>query len=98
MRPAPGPSVVASVARTNSFAVASLVCGLGQFMVGPLATIPAIVFGYKARNQIRRTGEQGDGLALAGLALGWGAVILGVILVAAAMVVSARMHAPMNMH
>jgi hypothetical protein len=32
-----------------------------------------------ARSQIRRTGERGSGLALAGLALGWGAVVLGII-------------------
>ena len=52
-------AMVAPVARTNGYAIASLACGLGQFMVGPLATIPAIVFGHMARSQIRRTGEQG---------------------------------------
>jgi hypothetical protein len=31
----------------------------------------ALVFGYTARRQIRRTGESGDGLALAGIVLGW---------------------------
>jgi hypothetical protein len=40
-------------------------------MFGPLATIPAVVCGHVARSQIRRTGEQGAGLALAGLILGW---------------------------
>jgi hypothetical protein len=50
-------------------------------MVGPLATIPAIVFGHLARHQIKRTGEQGAGLALAGLILGWAAVVLAVLLI-----------------
>jgi hypothetical protein len=94
---AAGPAVVTPVARTNGFAIASLACGLGQFMAGPLATIPAIIFGHMARSQIRRTGEQGAGLALAGLVLGWGAVILGVVVLIAALVVAAGMHASMQM-
>jgi hypothetical protein len=81
--------MVPSVARTNGYAIASFACGLGQFVFGPLGTIPAIVFGHMARNQIRRTGEQGAGLALAGLVLGWGAVILAVILIAVGLAVAA---------
>jgi hypothetical protein len=76
--PTPKVTVPAPVAETNGFAIASLACGLAQFMFGPLATIPAIVFGHMARGQIRRTGEQGAGLALAGLILGWSAVVLGI--------------------
>jgi Domain of unknown function (DUF1707)/Domain of unknown function (DUF4190) len=82
------------VAKTNGYAIASLACGLGQFVAGPLATIPAIVFGHMARNQIRRTGEQGTGLALAGLVLGWGAVILAIIAIGLA--VAAGMHNTMQ--
>jgi hypothetical protein len=74
--------------------MASFACGVGQFMVGPLATIPAIVFGHLARSQIRRTGEQGAGLALVGLVLGWGAVILGVIALLAGLAFLARAGAP----
>jgi len=75
------PSVpMAPVARTNGLAIASLACGIAQFAVGPLATIPAIVFGHVARHQIKRTGEQGAGLALAGLILGWATVILAILL------------------
>jgi len=88
--PAPAqPAMVPSVARTNGYAIASFACGLGQFVAGPLATIPAIVFGHMARNQIRRTGEQGAGLALAGLVLGWGAVILAIIVIAVGLAVAA---------
>jgi hypothetical protein len=68
---------------------------LGQFVLGPLATIPAIVFGHMARHQIRCTGEQGAGLALAGLILGWAAVILGILLIGAA--IAAGMHGTMQM-
>ena len=91
--PAGEPAVVTPVEKTNGFAIASLACGLGQFIVGPLATIPAIVFGHMARNQIRRTGEQGAALAVAGLVLGWGAVILAIILLVVGVVAAARVHA-----
>jgi Domain of unknown function (DUF1707)/Domain of unknown function (DUF4190) len=92
-----GPAVVTPVARTNGFAIASFACGLGQFMVGPLATIPAIVFGHMARSQIRRTGEQGAGLALAGLILGWATVILAIIVIVVGLAVTAGMHTTMQM-
>jgi len=66
---------------TNGLAIASLACGVAQFAFGPLPTIPAIVLGHMARHQIKRTGEQGAGMALAGLLLGWAAVVLGVLAV-----------------
>jgi uncharacterized protein DUF1707/uncharacterized protein DUF4190 len=68
--------------KTNSMALASLICGVGQVMFWPLITIPAIVLGHVARRQIRQTGEQGSGMALAGLILGYigaGVVALGVL-------------------
>ena len=36
-----------------------------------------------ARHQIKRTGEQGAGMALAGLLLGWAAVAFGVLAILA---------------
>lgn len=68
---------------TNGLAIASLACGLAQFVFGPLPTIPAIVLGHMARHQIKRTGEQGAGMALAGLLLGWAAVALGALAILA---------------
>jgi uncharacterized membrane protein len=64
---------------TNQLAIASLVCGVGQVAFAILATIPAIVCGHMARRQIRRTGEQGAGMALAGLILGWAGLALQVL-------------------
>ncbi|WP_430336243.1 DUF4190 domain-containing protein [Rhodococcus sp. ACT016] len=49
---------------TNVFAILALIFG---FLGGLLA----IVFGHIALNQIYRTGEQGRGLAIAGLVLGY---------------------------
>jgi len=81
---------VAPVARVNGLAIASLACGLAQFAFGPLATIPAIVLGHMARRQIKRSGEQGAGLALAGLILGWAAVILGILILVLGVAMSVR--------
>jgi hypothetical protein len=66
-------------ARTNPLAVAALVCGLGQPFTGFLSTIPAVVLGHMARREIRRTGEDGMGLATAGLVLGWAGTALIVV-------------------
>jgi hypothetical protein len=84
------PPFVPPAAKTNGLAIASLACGLSQFVLGPLPTIPAIVLGHLARGQIRRTGEQGAGLALAGLILGWVTVILGVIAIGLLTVTATR--------
>jgi Domain of unknown function (DUF4190) len=59
--------------RTSGFAIASLVLGIAGFFVLPLIlSILAVVFGNKAREEIRANpGVGGDGLATAGLVLGW---------------------------
>jgi hypothetical protein len=54
-------------AKTNGVAIAALIFGIFPFFGG----IPAIVLGHVARAQIRRTGERGDGMAAAGLVLGY---------------------------
>jgi Domain of unknown function (DUF1707)/Domain of unknown function (DUF4190) len=79
--PVPRATAVPRLATINGLATASLACGIAQFVFGPMATLPAIVLGYMALHQIKRTREQGAGLALAGLILGWATVILAVLLV-----------------
>lgn len=54
---------------TNGLAVASLV--LGIIWLCGLGSILAVIFGHVALGQIKRSGEQGAGLAIAGLVLGW---------------------------
>ena len=66
---------------TNGLAIAALVCGVGGFVVG-LSFIPAIICGHLARRQIRQTGEQGAGMALAGLILGYVGIALFIVLIA----------------
>jgi len=96
--PAAKTTVVTPVAKINGLAIASPACAIAQFAIGPLATVPAIVCGHLARSQIQRTGEQGAGLALAGLILGWGAVILGTVVIVLGLAISIGMHATMPMH
>ena len=71
---------------TNSVAVAALACGIGEFLTLGLTAIPAIVLGHAARRQVRKTGQRGDGMALAGLTLGLigllTAIIAGLIIAA----------------
>lgn len=60
--------------RTNSYAVAALVCA---FLFAPLG----IVFGHVSLSQIKRTGEDGRGLAVAGLVIGYVMTVLTVVVV-----------------
>ena len=87
--PGGGPVAPLPLQKTNSLAITSMICGIAQFMFGPLATIPAVVCGHMARHQIRQTGEQGAGMALAGLILGWIGVGFTVLVVIAAVVLVA---------
>ena len=94
--PAERATAVTPVAKTNGLAIASLACGLALFVFGPLTAIPAIVFGHMAWHQIKRTGEQGAGLALAGVILGWATVILGIVLIVVGLAMSVGMNATMH--
>lgn len=66
---------------TNGLAIAALICGVCQVFFWFLAGVPAIVLGHMARKQIRQTGEQGDGMALAGMILGYIGMALTVLFV-----------------
>ena len=68
--------------RTNSLAIA-------EFFTGGITAVPAVVLGHKARRQIRMTGEQGGGMATAGLVLGWTAIALFALLIVVIVLASA---------
>lgn len=55
----------------NSMAVASLMLGGACLFTAGISGVPAVITGHIARRQIRRSGEQGDSMAVAGLVLGW---------------------------
>jgi hypothetical protein len=68
--------------RTSTAAIISLVFGILSWTVLPVVgAIVAIVTGHVARGEIRRAPEavEGNGLALAGLILGWANLLLIVI-------------------
>ena len=67
--------------RNNGLAVASLVCSCAGFVLFVPAVL-GIIFGFVARSQIRRSGgtQGGDGLAIAGIIVGFAWIVLIVIL------------------
>jgi curved DNA-binding protein CbpA len=70
-RPPPAPPP-----RTNPLAIASLVlslCGLITCFTAPIGA----VMGHVAHKQIAQTGEQGEGMATAGIVVGWLLTALG---------------------
>jgi hypothetical protein len=57
----------------NGLAIASLVVGLISFLCcgfGFVTGVLAVVLGVLAKNQIKQTGQNGDGLATAGIVIG----------------------------
>lgn len=70
--------------RTNVLAISSLVVALLGLLFWPLAVVGAVL-GVIALSQIKRTGEGGHGLAVAGTAVGGAAVALSFILAMAAL-------------
>jgi hypothetical protein len=84
------PPPIATVAPTrppvNSFAVASLV--LGIVWIYWVGSVLALVFGYIAQRQIKESNgaESGEGMARAGIILGWigiGAIVFIVLTIVA---------------
>ena len=69
---------------TNGLAGGSLVCSVVGLLM-PLLLIPGVIMGHIARDQIRTRNERGDGMALAGLVIGYlGAAFWALIIVIAA--------------
>ncbi len=55
---------------------------LGILWIYWIGSILALIFGYVARKQIRERNQGGDGMAIAGIVLGWiGVGILSVVVV-----------------
>jgi len=69
--PPPAADAVRQQTRWNGFAIASMV--LGIIWIYWIGSILALVFGYIAKSQIEQSGgrEQGMGMAVAGIVLGW---------------------------
>jgi Domain of unknown function (DUF4190) len=73
--------------KTNGLAIASLVCSCAGILFLGVPGVVGIIFGFVARSQIRRSNgaQGGEGLALAGIIVGFAwIVILALIIVVAA--------------
>jgi hypothetical protein len=69
--------------RTEPFAVVALVCAIAAVWTCFVGSILGIVFGHIARARIERSGDQGGGMALAGVIVGYVGLGVGVLAVAA---------------
>ena len=77
---APAPPVAQS---TNTLAIVSLATGIASWFLLPVVgAVIAVVTGHMAKREIRRTGEQGSGLATIGLILGYVHLAVAVLLIA----------------
>jgi len=63
----------------NSLALVALILGIAGFFTG-VASIAAIVVGHMSLSQIKKTGEEGRGMALWGTILGYVVVVGGILL------------------
>lgn len=71
--------------QTNGMAIASLIFGiLGLLILYGIGAVLALVFGYVAKGQIKRSQgmQTGNGLALAGIIMGWIGVVITILFVA----------------
>jgi hypothetical protein len=71
----------APVPKTNGLAVAAMVCSFFFWLYG-IGAILGIVFGFIARSQIKRSDgtQQGNGMALAGIIIGFVGIAIGIVL------------------
>ena len=72
--------------RTSATAIVSLVFGiLGWICLPGIGAIVAVICGHMARSEIRRVPPgtiDGDGMALAGLILGWVQIAITILIIA----------------
>jgi len=86
---APPAAPVPLSAPNNGMAIASMVVSIAGVATlicyggGALLGIVGAILGHVARKQIRERGEAGDGMALAGVIIGWITTALGLLAIAA---------------
>jgi len=73
---------------TNVLAVIALAAGIAQVVLSFIGAIAAVVLGHIALAQIKRTGDNGYGLALTGLILGYLGIALSILFIGYLIVVS----------
>lgn len=68
----------AATQKTNTFAIISLVASIAGWITG-ITFIVGIIFGHISLGQIKKTGENGRGMAIAGLVVGYVGIALTII-------------------
>ena len=67
---------------TNAMAVAALISGVVSWILLPLfGGVAAVVLGHLALSQLKKTGEEGNGLAIGGLVLGYLNLLFSLVMV-----------------
>jgi hypothetical protein len=67
-------------AKTNTLAIVSLVASIAGMVIIPIiASIAGVICGHISLGQIKQTGEQGRGMAVAGLIIGYVGIALWII-------------------
>lgn len=64
--------------KTNTFAIISLVASIAGFVTG-ITFLVGVIFGHLSLSQIKRTGEAGRGMAIAGLVIGYVGILFAII-------------------
>lgn len=77
---APAYGAYSAPRKTNTLAVVSLISSLVGFFILPfIGSVVGIITGHMSLSQIKRTGEGGRGLGLAGTIVGWVGLALAII-------------------
>jgi uncharacterized protein DUF4190 len=84
-------SYTPATSTTNGLAVASLVSSIAGFVICGIGFIVGVVLGYIAKNQIDQSGgrQQGRGMAVAGIIIGWVGIGLGLFVLVIVIIASA---------
>ena len=77
-------------AKTNTLAIISLIASIaGIVILWGIGSIAGVICGHISLSQIKKTGEQGRGMAIAGLIVGYAGIVLAIIGVIVAIALSA---------
>ncbi|MFG1797514.1 DUF4190 domain-containing protein [Nocardia sp. NPDC049149] len=78
-QPAYQPYGMAPQQGTNGMAIGALIASLAGFVTCGIGSIVGIILGVIGLNQVKQTGQDGRGMALAGIWIGVGAIVLTVL-------------------
>ncbi|MFD4420748.1 DUF4190 domain-containing protein [Agromyces sp. NPDC058484] len=65
--------------KTNVLAIVSLVASIAGFIIWGIGFVAGVICGHISLSQIKKTGEQGRGMAVAGLIIGYIGIALTIL-------------------